>query len=245
MNATLQLLKSHSSVRSYSDKPVSDELFNEIIAAAQSTASSSFIQACTVIRVRQAETRSKIAAIAGGQSYVEKAPVFAVFCADLARAETCCALHDQTINSGFLEHFIIATVDVALMAQSAVIAAESAGLGICYIGAVRNNPQAVTDLLKLPKLVYPVFGLCLGYPDNATECKPRLPLTTVIKDEYYTADDEPAAIAGYDTTMRTYYAARSSNQKSTGWSEQMTSLMTKEARPHMLEYLRSQGFCEK
>ena len=62
------------------------------------------------------------------------------------------------------EHFIIATVDVALSAQTTVIAAESMGLGICYIGALRNNPAEVSELLALPEHVYPVFGLCIGHP---------------------------------------------------------------------------------
>lgn len=245
MNPTLDQIKSHKSIRAYTDQPVSNEIFNEIISAAQASATSSFIQACTVIRIRDADNRRKIASVAGGQQYVEKAPVFAVFCADLSRASTCCDLHNETMNSGFTEHFIIATVDVALMAQSAVIAAESLGLGICYIGAVRNDPQTVSEILRLPPLVYPVFGLCLGYPDSDAESKPRLPLTTVIKEEFYTADGDADEIESYDKVMGDYYATRSSNQKLSGWSEQMAKLMTKEARPHMKAFLESKGFCLK
>ena len=85
-----------------------------------------------------------------------------VFCADLNRSSMCCNWHDSKATEGFTEQFIISTVDTALLAQNVVIAAESAGLGICYIGAIRNNPQKATDLLELPKNVYPVFGLCLG-----------------------------------------------------------------------------------
>ena len=60
------------------------------------------------------------------------------------------------------------------MAQSLVTAAESESLGICYIGGIRNNPGPVSALLRLPQGVYPVFGLCLGYPDQDPEIKPRL-----------------------------------------------------------------------
>jgi len=245
MTPTIELLKSHTSVRSFSDKPVSDADFTEIIAAAQATASSSFVQATTIIRVRNAETREQLATISGGQKYVAEAPVFAVFCADLQRANTCCQLNNSTMNSGFMEHFIIATVDVALMAQSAVVAAESMGLGICYIGALRNDPQAVSDLLALPEFVYPVFGLCLGYPAAENECKPRLPMPIVLKEETYNDTGDTPLLHEYDSTLRDYYANRSSNQKASGWTEQMTGLMTREARPHMLDYLKSRGFCKK
>ncbi len=245
MTSAIELLKSHRSIRSFTSRSVDDSVFNEIISAAQATASSSFIQACTVIRVRNSATREKLATIAGGQSYVASAPVFAVFCADLARAELCCQMNDKTMMAGLVEQFIIATVDVALMAQSAVIAAESLGLGICYIGAMRNDPEAVSNLLELPHQVYPVFGLCMGYPDSDAECKPRLPLAITLKEETYNQSGDLAAISDYDATMKSYYASRASNQKSTGWSEQMAGLMTREARPHMLEYLRSRGFALK
>ena len=89
---------------------------------------------------------------------------FSVYCADLQRSAAACVAEGGTFSAGMTEHFIIATVDVALSAQNAVVAAESLGLGICYIGGIRNNPAEVSALLELPEQVYPVFGLCLGYP---------------------------------------------------------------------------------
>lgn len=245
MNATLDLLTSHRSIRRFKPDPVDDSQFQQIIQAAQCAATSSFIQACTVIRVRNAQTRQALADVAGGQAYVADAPVFCVFCADLKRAELCCEMHAKTMMGGFTEHFVIATVDVALMAQNAVIAAESMGLGICYIGAMRNDPQRVSELLRLPDNVYPVFGLCIGYPDQNPECKPRLPVELILKEEHYDDSTDKATVAHYDTQMREYYAERSSNQKVTGWSEQMSGLVTKEARPHMQEFLQRRGFMRR
>ncbi|MEC7212165.1 MAG: nitroreductase family protein, partial [Pseudomonadota bacterium] len=143
---------------------------------------------------------------------------------------------------GLTEQFIIATVDTALYAQNIVIAAESAGLGICYIGALRNDPARVTQLLGLPQQVYPVFGLCLGHPAQDPEVKPRLPVGVTLKENSYSTDGEEEAIAAYDEQMRTYYANRSANIKIQGWSDQMAGLLAKEGRPHMLPFLRSQGF---
>ena len=143
---------------------------------------------------------------------------------------------------GFTEQFIIATVDAALYAQNVVIAAESAGLGICYIGAIRNDPARATTLLDLPENVYPVFGLCLGYPAQNPEPKPRLPMPVMLKENSYDASAEEAQIKTYDEVVRTYYATRTGNPKSQSWSEQMTGLLGKEARPHMRDFLSRQGF---
>ena len=180
--------------------------------------------------------------VANGQRYVEEAPEFLVFCADLSRSMRCCELHGGEAAKGLTEQFIIATVDTALYAQNLVVAAESVGLGICYIGALRNDPARVTEILDLPQQVYPVFGLCLGYPDQDPEVKPRLPVSVVMKENSYSTAGEAEAIAGYDEDMRAYYAARTDNQKAQGWSEQMAGLLGREGRPHMLEFLRSQGF---
>ncbi len=245
MNPVIDQLLAHRSIRRFRDEPVSDELFEQIIHAAQCAASSSFFQACTVIRVRNADTRAALAQVAGGQAYVENAPIFCVFCADLQRAELCCSMHDKTMSGGFTEQFIIATVDVALMAQNAVVAAQSAGLGICYIGALRNDPQTVCEWLKLPDHVYPVFGLCLGYPDQDTECKPRLPVSVVLKEEHYDNEADRELIQQYDEQMSAYYQSRSSNQKISGWSEQMSVLATREARPHMKAFLEKRGFMKR
>jgi nitroreductase len=69
------------------------------------------------------------------------------------------------------------------MAQNVAIAAESEGLGICYIGGVRNNPQQISELLSLPDHVYPVFGMCLGYPAHQPDVKPRLPVEAILKED--------------------------------------------------------------
>ena len=174
--------------------------------------------------------------------YQKSAPEFLVFCADLNRAERCCEWHGAAATKGFTEQFIIATVDVALYAQNMVIAAESEGLGICYIGAVRNDPARAAEVLGLPSGVYPVFGMCVGYPAQDPETKPRLPLSVMFKENSYSDDTEKADIAAYDAVVRAYYASRTGNPKSQSWSEQMAGLLGKEARPHMKAFLHSLGF---
>jgi nitroreductase len=94
----------------------------------------------------------------------------------------------------------------------------------------------------LPLNVYPVFGLCIGHPAETPEVKPRLPVSVVLKENTYDDSEEPEQIAAYDIVARDYYANRSGNKKSQSWSEQMTGLLGKEARPHMKQFLANQGF---
>ena len=242
MSQTIQTQMRHRSIRKFTDKPLPDGLLGELVEAGQAAASSSFLQGVTVIHVSDTQKRQTLREVAGGQSYVEEAPAFLVFCADLSRPMRCCRMHGGTPSEGITEQFIIATVDAALYAQNLVVAAESRGLGICYIGALRNDPETVSRTLALPDHVYAVFGLCLGYPDQDPEVKPRLPLSVMFKKDVYDADGESEAIAAYDEEMRAYYAARSQNQKAQGWSEQMAGLLGRESRLHMLPFLRSKGF---
>jgi nitroreductase len=245
MNDVIKLLKSHRSIRKFTDQPIATDILDEILVAGQAAATSSFIQARTVVRVSSPEIRQKLVEISGGQAYVASAAEFLVFCADLSRAGICCDMQDIEQVEGFTEHFIIATVDVALMAQNVTIAAESLGLGICYIGGLRNNPQAVSELLDLPKQVYPVFGFCLGYPDQDINLRPRLPLRVFLKQERYNTEGDQEAIAEYDKIVEEYYAERLGGGKSMTWTKQVSGLAGKEARPHMLSYLQSKGFLKR
>lgn len=242
MNPVIDLLKSHRSIRKFTDQSLDKALLDELLTAGQAAASSSFLQGVTVMRISDPAIRQGFYEISNNQGQVQTAPEFLVFCADLNRAHRCCAWHDRDAIKGFTEQFIIASVDVALYAQNVVVAAESVGLGICYIGAIRNDPQRASELLNLPDHVYPVFGLCLGYPDQDPEVKPRLPLSVMFKDNTYDDTNERNDIAAYDEVVRAYYASRSGNPKSQSWSEQMAGLLGKEARPHMREFLRKRGF---
>ena len=245
MNPTIDLLKAHRSIRQFQNRPIQTDLFQDLIKAGQAAASSNFFQAVTIIRVTDLKKRAKLASLANNQAFVETAAEFLVFCADMNRAASCCDLHGAEANTGFTEQFIIATVDAALVAQNIVVASESAGLGICYIGALRNNPAEVSTVLDLPHDTYPVFGICLGWPDQDPEVKPRLPIDVVLRENSYSNGTVGVNFDDYDEVIRGYYATRSSNQKSMSWSEQMSGMLSKESRPHMLDFLKTKGFLQK
>ena len=245
MNSVINLMKEHRSIRKFEDRPVNQDLVEELIQAGQSAATSSFIQACTVIQVNDVESRKKLCDYTAGQKYVEQAPVFLVFCADMNRHRLACDMHDAPMLSGFAEQLLTASLDCALFAQNVLIAAESLGLGGCYIGAIRNQIEAVDQLLALPHLVFPVFGLCLGYPAQEPETKPRLPLEVILKQERYDDHSDRAHISVYDESVKKYYRTRTGGAKDNSWSEQISAMLVKEARPHMLSFLQAKGFLLK
>lgn len=245
MNPTIDLLNNHRSIRAFKEQPVSQEIINLLVSSGQAAATSSFIQACTVIQVEDSSKREKLAEYTGNQKYVQSAPVFLVFCADMQRHKMACEMHNEQMLSGFTEQFITSTVDCALFAQNVAIAAESIDLGVVYIGGIRNKVSDVSDLLNLPDLVYPVFGMCIGYPDQSPEVKPRLPLPVILKKDSYSNVQDSERLADYDKVIREYYLSRSGGNKDMSWSEQIAGMLVKEARPHMLEFLQARGYLLK
>jgi nitroreductase len=238
----IDLLNAHRSIRKFTEAPIEDTMVESIIGAGLSAATSSNLQGTTVIRVRNPETRTAISTLAGGQAHVETAAAFFVWCADLHRSALACEMAGGEMSPGMTEHFMIATIDCALAAQTAVVAAESLGLGICYIGSIRNDPQPVADLLELPDQVYPVFGLCLGWPAQDPQTKPRLPLSVTLKEEVYDDSNDVARIGDYDERMRAYYLERTGGKLDRTWTSDMSALLGKESRPHMRDFLARRGF---
>lgn len=239
--SVIELLHGHRSIRKFTEEPIDDETVRSIVSAGFASATSSNLQGATVIRVHNSETRAQIAALAGGQTYVETAAVFLVWCADLHRSALACEIGGGEFHPGMTEHFIIAATDCAIAAQSSVVAAESLGLGVCFIGGIRNDPSAMAELLDLPEQVAPLFGMCLGHPDQNPQRKPRLPLSVTLKTERYDDTGDRAGIEAYDETMRQYYRDRTDGKVDRTWSADMAGLLGKESRPHMRGFLDGQG----
>lgn len=221
-NDTMDLLLSHRSVRGFLSDPLPAGTLEALVAAAQSASTSSNVQAWTVIAVTSPETKAALSKIAGGQKHMEECPLLLVWCADLARTKTIGERHNYpTDATGFLESFVVSVVDAALAAQNAAVAAESFGLGMVYIGALRNNPQEVARILKLPPNVVGAFGMCVGYPDPARpyNVKPRLPQRVMLHREHYDDSVPQEALDSYDATLAAFQ--RAEKMKEVGWISAM------------------------
>lgn len=241
MTLLIETMLKHRSIRKFTKEAVSAEQLDLILKASQAAATSSFLQAYSIINISQGTSRDKLMNYCGDQSYVGAAPVFLVFCADLHRLHRMSQLHEKNYEEGWTESMIIGTVDAALAGQNAMIAAESLGLGGVYIGGIRNNIEAVTELLKLPEEVYPVFGLCIGHPDQNPEIKERLPQPIVVHQDVYTPIEvHNQSLNEYDERIRTYYTARTKGKVTESWSESVAEKFSQESRPQVGPFLKKQ-----
>ncbi|MCK9511840.1 MAG: NADPH-dependent oxidoreductase [Pigmentiphaga sp.] len=207
-NDTLDVQLAHRSVRRFLPREVSDATLATLIAAAQSASSSSNLQVWSVVAVRDADRKARLAEFCGRQRHVAEAPLFLVWLADYARLLQLAADNQAPLEGQeYLEAGVMGCVDAALAAQNAITAAESLGLGGCYIGGIRNQPEAVAAELQLPPGVFPVFGMSLGYPDPAedTAVKPRLPQAAVLHHETYALEDQRASVAEYESRIAAFY----------------------------------------
>ncbi|KAI1390838.1 nitroreductase [Hypoxylon trugodes] len=210
-NLTLQTLLQHKSVRSFLPDPLDPGTLEILTAAAQSAATSSNLQTWSAIAITTPSLKSQAATLCGDQAFIRAAPLFIIFCADLARLTTTCAQHG-TPGTGlqFLEMYTMAAIDASLAAQNATVAAESLGLGACYVGAARNRPRELASLLSLPPRVVALFGLAVGRPDPGAPpatVKPRLAQDEVVRRETWGQTDESqqkkgaANLAAYDEAL--------------------------------------------
>ncbi len=247
VNETVALLLGHRSIRKFKDEALTREQVETIVAAGQAASSSSHVQAYSVIAVTEKKLKEELSRLSGNQAYVYSCPVFLVWCADLSRLKAAAHKHrpGQETYEGSMENLIVATVDAALAAQNAAIAAESMGLGIVYIGGIRNQIAEAARLLGVPELVYPVFGMCIGYPDQQPILRPRLPQEAVLHWNGYDASTAEKQVARYDEIMSAYLRERTGGAKDTPWSELMADKLAQPSRMHMASFLRERGFGTK
>lgn len=247
-NHTLDVLLGHHLVRSFGSEPVDTATLETIVAAAQSAPTSSNLQAWSVVAVRDPERKTRLSVLAGDQAFIRQAPVFLVFVADLSRARRLAEREGAPLDGAdYLESTLLGAIDSALASQNAVIAAESLGLGTVYVGAVRNNPEAISDELGLPAQAFPVFGLAVGHPEGDTAgIKPRLPLSSVLHHETYDVDAADAGVSLYDGRLAEYDRAHG---RDTLWTtavlRRLGSVASLKGRDEIRRSLEARGWLSK
>jgi FMN reductase (NADPH) len=249
-NPTIDLIHQHGSVREYKADPIPEGWIEIIITAGQRASTSSNLQTYSAIVTTDTEKKKILQEISGGQKHISQAPVFILWCADFSRLKRVCDLQGYQIEASFMENFMVAAVDAAIAMQNAALAAESMGLGICYIGALRNDPDAVIKLFDLPELVFPVAGMTLGWPKEPPFIRPRLPLGAILHRETYQSDDRDF-LEEYDKEMIAtgIYLGRQGESKidpsQYGWMEHSARRSSKPSRPHLRDSIVNAGFTMK
>ena len=242
MNPTIETLLNHRSIRKFKDIPLTDDQRDTIIAAAQQASTSSYMMAYSIIGITDPSKKAALAEVSG-QSYVKNNGHLLVFCADLHRHTMKADPQDyekMLENLENSEHFLVSAIDAALAAQNAAIAAEALGLGICYIGSLRNDIQQVDKLLSLPQHVIPLFGMVIGVPDHEPDRKPRLPKEAVYFENEYKTHEE--AVDRFDEQIQDYYKTRESNKRLDSWTQQMLRRFTNPMRMDVTDFVKRKGF---
>lgn len=238
----INLLKSHTSVRHYERTDISRETLAELLEAGQHASSSHFVQAYSVIHVTDEQKKLQLADLSNNHLQIENAPVVLLFCADLKRLEIVSQMKEVNFEGPSAENFIVSVVDTSLFAQNVAVAAESRGYGICYIGGIRNEIEAVSELFNLPNFVMPLFAMTIGVPAKRNEVKPRMPLQAILHENNYDASTYPEILNEYDEIMGKYYGNRKTNRKNTAWTMEMSRFFEKPRRAHMKEFIEKKGF---
>ena len=237
--------------RSYAARPVTDELIDLLAAVALSASAKSDFQQATVIKLRDPGKREAIARHFPAMPWIGSSPAFLVFCGDARRLERIGTMRTHPQRNGDLEAFLNASVDAALAMQTFILAAEAVGLGCCPISVIRNQMETVARELALPDGVFPVAGLCVGYPAGAGHISMRLPPAVTVHTDGYDDSNLEQEIDAYDRRRAGRHATPREQQRNPkkfgyadfyGWSEDKARQAAEPEGASFAAYVRAHGF---
>ena len=236
--------------RRYSERAVPDALVRLLLAAAFSASSKSDFQQASALWLKDRVRRDQLASLFPDMPWIGAAPVFLVFLADSSRLDRLGELRGQPQDNGALEGFFNATVDAALALQTCILAAETLGLGTCPISVLRNRIAEVAGILELPDKVFPVAGLCLGYPAQQGFISMRLPLAATVHIDRYDDSGLQEAVDGYDRRRDARHSindrqrdpARFGTAEFYGWSEDKARQAATPEGAGFATWLKAHGF---
>jgi FMN reductase [NAD(P)H] len=238
-------------VRAYTGEVPPDAVLDLICAAALSASAKSDFQQASILRVLDAGKRARIGELFPAMPWIAIAPAFFVFLGDARRLERIGELRGKPAANGTLEGFFNATVDAALALQTFILAAETAGLGCCPISVIRNRVEQVAAILALPDKVFPVAGLCVGYPARAGFVSLRLPRTVTMHRDVYDDQGLSETVSDYDRRRDAIHSIPKEQHRSPaefgpvdlyGWSEDKARQAAKPEGAEFPVYLRKHGF---
>jgi FMN reductase [NAD(P)H] len=250
-NAFIHGVLARKTVRRYSATIPDESMLDLLVAAALSASAKSDFQQASILRVTDPEKRTALGALFPAMPWIGTAPVFFVFLGDARRLQRTGELRGKPVRNGTLEGFFNASVDAALALQTMILCAESAGLGTCPISVLRNEIDKVATILDLPDLVFPVAGLCLGYPAGAGFVSLRLPRAATTHRDRYDDSALPQAIDDYDRRRDARHSIPKEQHRQNaefgeaafyGWSEDKARQAAKAEGAAFPPYLRAHGF---
>ena len=250
--AELAQIAGHRSIRRYRPDPVAPELLRLLLACALSAPTKSDLQQADIIHITDAGKRQRIVAAIPDMAWILDAPVFLVFCGNNRRIRHIGEWRGKPFANEHLDHFMNAAVDAGIVMMNFIRAAEAAGLGTCPISAIRNAIDATSRELELPEGVFPVAGLCVGYPATPGHISPRLSPEVTVHTNRYDESTLRAQVDAYDQRRHAnhpYGKQRRIKSFGTaefyGWSEDKARQYAEPERADFGAYIRRQGFSLK
>lgn len=164
MNEILKSLYSRKSVRVYEERPIPEEMKKTILEASAQAPTAGCQQLYTILDITDENLKKALSESCDHQSFIAKAPMVLVFCADCKKWYDAYMEADCQPRKPGVGDLMLAVTDAAIAAQNAVVAAQSFGIGSCYIGDIMENCDEQRRLLKLPDYVFPAVMLVFGWP---------------------------------------------------------------------------------
>jgi len=247
--AMLQSMAGHCSVRRFGDRAVGIALMRSLASVALCSPSKSDLQQADIVIIDDPAKRAALGALVPDNPWVAAAPAFAVFCGNHRRQRRLHALRGHPFVNDHLDAFFNAAVDAGIVLSAFIVAAEAVGLGTCPISAIRNRAADVAGLLGLPAHVFPVAGLCVGWPDGPGVLSPRLGLAATVHVDTHDDRGLDGQIAEYDARRNAAkpYGGRRRDDlfgatADYGWSEDKARQYAQPERRDWGAFVRGIGF---
>jgi nitroreductase len=181
-----QLMAAYRSIRQFTERPIDGAWVDALLGQAlQGSSSSGNLNMVSVVKTQDAERKRRLYELHFQQPMVLQAPLVLTFCADTFRTRTWLAQRQARLGFGDFISWHVSAFDAIILAQTAALALESNGLGICYMGTTLHSMGAIAEFLELPDHCLPVTSLVVGWPAEAPAQRDRLPATAWIHDERY------------------------------------------------------------
>ena len=248
---TLKSILSRRSIRKFLNKPISKELLSLILAAAQSAPSKSNLQQYSILVIQDQNIKNEISNLIGNTKWALTAPIFLLYLADIRRNIKITNDRGYEHKNNNVDTFMNGVIDAALSMQSTICASESLGLGVCPISMIRNIIEEVKVICKLPKGVFPIAGLAVGWPDQKSNVSIRLSQDIVIHFDKYDEKDLIQKINKYDERVFKKDPIPENKQRHVNlygvakkgtWSENISRQLSVPERSNFKKWLNENGF---
>lgn len=243
-------IATHVTHRRWAERTVSEDLVRLLAACALSAPSKSDLQQADVVHVRDPARLDRIAALLPQMPWVRGAPAFLVFCGNGRRFRRIFALRGRPFVNEHLDAFFNPAVDAALAMMNFIRAAEAAGLACCPISVLRDRAADLSAILGLPDQVFPVAGLCAGYPAAELSINPRLSLRATFHVDRFEDDHTDALVDEFDERWARARAQRAgppgaaspAAARAPRWSDEKAQQYAAPQRADWGKFVRAKGF---